>query len=412
MMAGQQEVSEPEAETGDRSGTAPLDSDYLLRSAEITSGTQGCTVVSVIPAVTPTLTDPFSQPKTQAAPIEPGNAGAKMPSGVPWMDGTPLTGQSTKASEQAREPVPDHTGAASQTPESRPEPVSATPGFMRADVADMRLPLEVEDAPQMESVNQAKPYAAPVRMPWLEGRVSEDAAVQSQPVVAPEPEAMGPSDPPAARVPVERVIGLVEDGTEVLPIDDTSRAPEAREHPTQTHGLVTRFGDGIDLPGARAAEAVVGSQAHLPPADVLAAKMIHQIVKSARVHMLDGGAEMTLRLDPPHLGMLHMTVSAQEGTVTASLQTSTETARQVLEADLSGLRQALSDAGIQVDNVEVSVGGNLDQGWSARDGAQDGSADQQRSTGSATVAHAFQPEIAAAAAYNQRPSTGQLDYLA
>ena len=129
------------------------------------------------------------------------------------------------------------------------------------------------------------------------------------------------------------------------------------------------------LPGIEAMRAVEQRPAFAaagPPEEVIGSKLIHQIVRGAKVHLFEGGADMTLRLEPPHLGVLHMSVSAQEGAVTASLQTSTETARRVLEANLFSLRQALAEAGINVDSINVSVGGSPDQGWMLDSGAHGG----------------------------------------
>lgn len=103
------------------------------------------------------------------------------------------------------------------------------------------------------------------------------------------------------------------------------------------------------------------SQGFNAPERVIEHKVINQIVQSARMQLVDGGANMTLRLDPPHLGVLNMSVTAQQGSVVANIQTSTEAARHVLQADLSSLKQALADAGITVDSINVSLGGTPDQ---------------------------------------------------
>lgn len=101
----------------------------------------------------------------------------------------------------------------------------------------------------------------------------------------------------------------------------------------------------------------------------LRSSVIHQIVKTAKVNLFDTHADMTLRLDPPYLGTIHMKVIAEQGVVTANLKTSTETARQILEADMSLLRQSLADAGIHVDAISVSVGDALDLDWHTHTGA-------------------------------------------
>jgi flagellar hook-length control protein FliK len=103
------------------------------------------------------------------------------------------------------------------------------------------------------------------------------------------------------------------------------------------------------------------SQGFQAPERVTEHKMINQIVQSAKLQLVDGGAHMTMRLDPPHLGVLNMSVMAQQGSVVANIETSTEAARHVLQADLSSLKQALADAGITVDSINVSLSNTPNQ---------------------------------------------------
>jgi hypothetical protein len=98
----------------------------------------------------------------------------------------------------------------------------------------------------------------------------------------------------------------------------------------------------------------------------VSAKVINQIVQSAKTHIFDGGAGMTLRLDPPHLGTVHMNVVSTGGTVTAVLQTTSEAAKQMLDADVASLREALANSGINIDSINVSVGGGSEQAWTSQ----------------------------------------------
>jgi flagellar hook-length control protein FliK len=150
------------------------------------------------------------------------------------------------------------------------------------------------------------------------------------------------------------------------------------------------------------------------------ARMINQIVRSAKVHTFEGGAEMTLRLDPPHLGTIQMNVAVNEGAVTASLRTSTESARQILQSDLGSLKQMLADAGVKVDQVQVSVSTNLNQqAWNPYSGSQAGAGGQGQGKaaswrGSLGLGGSAGPEIAGAAATQATMSysSGQINFLA
>ena len=198
----------------------------------------------------------------------------------------------------------------------------------------------------------------------MDGKPAPRSTVQD-PVVPPVVSQGRPvsDNAPAARPEMQTAEILRE--ADIRPIE---RADNAREDPLPHRGdsrpsWIPLPEDFSRLPGANAVAAVEQSNAHLPPDPVIGSKLIHQIVRAAKVHLFEGGADMTLRLEPPHLGIVRMSVSAQDGMVTASLQTSTETAKRVLEADLTSLRQALADAGVNVDSISVSVTAGFDQSW-------------------------------------------------
>jgi hypothetical protein len=110
-----------------------------------------------------------------------------------------------------------------------------------------------------------------------------------------------------------------------------------------------------------------------PVDQVAQTNIIHQIVRTAKIHVFDGGGEMVMRLEPAHLGSIRMSVTADQGVVTAHLRAGTESVRQALEAGIVALRQSLADSGIRVDSISVSVGDNLGQGWNLHAGGQNGS---------------------------------------
>jgi flagellar hook-length control protein FliK len=107
--------------------------------------------------------------------------------------------------------------------------------------------------------------------------------------------------------------------------------------------------------------------AHLspPPTPTAAlpdrADIVQQIARAARVQLDAGQTELTVRLDPPSLGAVHMRVVAQVATLTAHLQVSTEASRQLVSDGLPALRQALAEAGIDIGQVSVSVDGGAQQ---------------------------------------------------
>ncbi|MDO8585666.1 MAG: flagellar hook-length control protein FliK [Armatimonadota bacterium] len=165
----------------------------------------------------------------------------------------------------------------------------------------------------------------------------------------------------------DRTGGVIQStGTAVVIDDDVQQAAPTdsgkRSDGNENQG---RFESLLSDPGVTTTGKPenVASPAHLHPAREVGFRVINQIVRAAKTRLFDGGAEMTLRLDPPHLGSVRMSVTAAEGTVTAVLRTSTESARQLLQADIAVLKETLARSGINVDAIDVSVGAGPDQGW-------------------------------------------------
>ena len=73
-------------------------------------------------------------------------------------------------------------------------------------------------------------------------------------------------------------------------------------------------------------------------------------------HNLGGGKTqhtMTIRLDPPALGSMRVSVSMQDGQMTAMLSTSSDVATKLLQQSLPHLRASLEQAGLQVDRIQI-----------------------------------------------------------
>lgn len=77
------------------------------------------------------------------------------------------------------------------------------------------------------------------------------------------------------------------------------------------------------------------------------------IVKSIRQELLPSGGTMRLRLDPPELGAMQVTVRLRDGAMTASFETSSDQATSLLSHSLGQLKAALESQGVQVDRLHV-----------------------------------------------------------
>jgi flagellar hook-length control protein FliK len=79
------------------------------------------------------------------------------------------------------------------------------------------------------------------------------------------------------------------------------------------------------------------------------------IVREARLVSVGGNHELTVRLEPDHLGPLHVRLSLVEGALSVGLTTATTDAQRALETALPQLRGALVDSGLRLDRLDVSL---------------------------------------------------------
>jgi len=122
----------------------------------------------------------------------------------------------------------------------------------------------------------------------------------------------------------------------------------------------------------------------------------------------DGTYQVNIRLQPENLGVVHVQLQLQGGTVNVSLQAEGDATRDTLRQNLDQLRQQLADSGLSTGRFDVSDGtGNGAPGstW-----AQDQLAAPVESSGdNGTEAAAVPAQLAAAAISPSPPKTGQLD---
>jgi flagellar hook-length control protein FliK len=83
--------------------------------------------------------------------------------------------------------------------------------------------------------------------------------------------------------------------------------------------------------------------------------LIEQLAENVRVAITEGTTSMEMQLNPENLGKVYLQISSKEGVVNASLTATNEAVRQVLESQIADLRQSLSQAGVKVDAIEVTV---------------------------------------------------------
>jgi len=90
------------------------------------------------------------------------------------------------------------------------------------------------------------------------------------------------------------------------------------------------------------------------PETAFAAANHPQIVTGVHGQLLPDGGTMTIRLAPPELGDLQVTVQVSNGAVAAAFATSNDQTTRLLSHTLSQLKTALESAGVSVEKLQVS----------------------------------------------------------
>ncbi len=90
--------------------------------------------------------------------------------------------------------------------------------------------------------------------------------------------------------------------------------------------------------------------------EIDAKDVIRQVVEEIKLTVKADNTSFEMQLNPEHLGKINLQVAAKNGVVTAQIATETLEAKEMLEAQLSTLKETLEHQGVKVDAVEVSVG--------------------------------------------------------
>lgn len=291
-------------------------------------------------------------------------------------------------------------------------PTTAVPVDQPAGVLEADLPAARR---AVDPVQQARPA-------W-EGIIGEAVtrgeaiAVQDAPaqhITAPRPWVFTPVARDNA-APQHGIAGVAMEvvASDLPPVQSSDASRDSLRDRPSPESLWMPLTTEVRIPGANAALHASASNGHLPPEQVISTRVISQIVRSAKVNLTEAGGDISLRLDPPHLGLVRMNVSTVDGTVTATIQTSTETAKQVLSADVSVLKQALADAGVRVDSIDVSVGADLNQSWGPHTGTHGGPAwGESRGHGSSTPRFLGRESGQDSTYTSRSQAIGGFDYLA
>lgn len=110
-----------------------------------------------------------------------------------------------------------------------------------------------------------------------------------------------------------------------------------------------------------------------PTAADFAAANHAQIVNSVHAQLLPNGGSMHIRLDPPDLGAMQITVRMRDGVMSAEFQASNDQTAKLLSHSLGDLKTQLEAQGVTVEKLHVSAAPQESRGSSSS-----GDSDSQR----------------------------------
>jgi len=89
------------------------------------------------------------------------------------------------------------------------------------------------------------------------------------------------------------------------------------------------------------------------PEQQFAQDNVEEIVKNVKTTLLPGGGQMKIRLDPPQMGALQITVKMIGGKMSAQFDTDNDQATQLLSHSINHLKSSLEASGVVVEKMQV-----------------------------------------------------------
>ncbi|MBI2885991.1 MAG: flagellar hook-length control protein FliK [Chloroflexi bacterium] len=194
---------------------------------------------------------------------------------------------------------------------------------------------------------QAGPAGAP--RPALEREARHPVASHSDHV--PRLSAMAPARPMDAALP-----GVQLAGAETPPPDFGVAEPRSARA-AATDGFPPEALVGAYLPHLQEARGrTTGAAVPAEPAQSMPGTGVstRQLPAAITTLVVSGDREARIRLDPPSLGSVEVTVQHQDGRVSVSLEVGSQEARDALQAALPALRSALERQGFQVEGFSLT----------------------------------------------------------
>ncbi len=260
---------------------------------------------------------------------QPPVEGAATDAGGPAKSSAPANGKSAKSEKIAVQMPAKAAGKPTSAPGGAPPVEMDTPA-----AAEARAAVSVKGASPAAAQPQLQPQAAPVAV--SQGTATATANGQAGSAEAAAPEASAPGR-------VARVGGDSQSGQTGL---------------FQGHHAASGHVQGSG--GATAPEG---------PAQPFHQDLMQQVAEKAVFHLRNGRAEARIDLKPESLGHLKLHVSTDHGQVTLRILTDSVWVRDMIESNISHLKNELQQHNLQIDRLDVSVSGGQQETGNGNDRA-------------------------------------------
>lgn len=187
----------------------------------------------------------------------------------------------------------------------------------------------------------------------------KDENVQNQPMV--EEAALSSAEEPEAKVIVEDLRGAAEGQEEassfVKAVEGADQEKSTMDLSSGSENGSRMMSDGQNVLYQNLENAVQGDEAAgtIRYSDIDVFDIIEQVARNVRVVLESDITTMEMQLNPENLGRIYLHVSSKEGTVHAQIAAQNEIVKEALEMQVATLRENLSQAGVKVDSVEVTI---------------------------------------------------------
>ncbi|MBD0380354.1 flagellar hook-length control protein FliK [Paenibacillus sedimenti] len=130
--------------------------------------------------------------------------------------------------------------------------------------------------------------------------------------------------------------------------------------PTEVSGISNPMTTLTDLQKAQLASTPLEKPvAQTMNASNFSEEMTEHVLKSMKITLADGISEAKISLFPKNLGHIDVKITMHEGQLVAQFAADTLAGKQMLESQLSQLRQSLQTQGLQVEKLEVTQSANM-----------------------------------------------------